>query len=327
MILIDNQLPLLANLLKSIDTVETFNGHELNPEQIRDSGATALVVRSVTRVTPELISGSSVRFIGSPTSGVDHIAVKELSAMGIRIASAPGCNANAVAEYVMDAVDKYSADSHRSIGIVGFGHIGSLVARYARCRGLAVFVADPPLQELGITFPSWCNVVSLEDLLKESSIITLHVPFIANTPHQTSGLVNSTRLKLISNGAIFINTSRGGIVDEKSLAQLSEQGLLTAVLDVFENEPRIDQSIVDRVAQATPHIAGYSIQAREAGALAIFHAITGSVPDLPLHPLQKEHSSQSPLTALTFEKVRSLWPLRMEKRTPPTWEECDAPHS
>lgn len=259
-IVIDAQLPFGPDTLGDLG--------EVVPVVPRDLGAAArnadaLVVRSVTRVDEALLTGSRVRFVGSATSGTDHVDLAYLRRAGIRFADAAGCNAVAVAEYVAAAL--FHARSTlgiafhgRSIGIVGCGHVGRVVARFAGALGMRVVMNDPPLAR------ATCEPVyrPLEQIL-ECDFVSLHVPLERGGPDPTYHLVNEAFLARMKPGAVLINASRGGVVDSAALRTAMTSGRLGAcVLDVWEHEPDIDPALHELVAVGTAHIAGHTIDAK-----------------------------------------------------------------
>lgn len=337
MIFVDDQIPHLAEALASFDNVQQFDGGALTNEIVRASESTALFVRSVTRVDQTLLTNTSIRFVGTATAGIDHIDVEYLASNGIAFASAPGSNANAVAEYVMDSLDELGLPPSATIGIVGFGNVGGCVARYACMRGMRILVNDPPLHEAGRSIPRWCSHHPLAELMEQSDVVTLHVPYTHSGPHATQRLITADLLCCCAKNTLIINTARGGILDERTLADLVTEGRLRAVLDVFAHEPNIDPYVVDRVKYCTPHIAGYTYQAKKEASRLVFEAFTNGAVDPQLHNNETFYNesatriwgraSTDPGTFSTrFEELRKLWPLRNERHTPPTWEECDATH-
>lgn len=281
-ILIDEDIPSGVPAFSRLGDVRTFPGRSLSPADL--VGVDALIVRSVTCVNEGLLAGSPVRFVGTVTTGVDHLDIAWLERSGIAHASAAGCNAEAVAEYVLAAVLLLAVrlgfdPTERTIGIVGVGRIGSRVARWARALGMSVLLCDPPLQR-ATGDPVYLDGAALA---RAADIVTLHVPLVDRGPDATRDLVDEAWLARLKPGTIFINTARGEVVREDHLqAALAGRHLGAAVLDVWRHEPLVDPALVDRAAIATPHLAGYAVEARAravtmiAGALADFVA-SGSV--------------------------------------------------
>jgi erythronate-4-phosphate dehydrogenase len=327
MLFVDDQIPHLAEALALTDAVETFDARTLTNDLLRTRGATALFVRSVTRVDAALLHNTAVQFVGTATAGVDHVDAAFLAAENIRFASAPGCNANAVADYVLDVFDTCGISSNDVVGIIGCGHVGGHVARYARSRGMTVLVSDPPLEEAGHAFPPWITALPIDELLERSTVVTVHTPLTEQGSHPTSGLLHRERLDRCRPGTLVINTARGGIVDERALADHVSAGRLRAALDVFVGEPKVDPYVIERIPYCTPHIAGYTRQAKEKGARMVYEAYTGR--PWPLAPTSAvdDPAQYSPpdkrAMVADFESVRRLTPLREERRTPPSWEECN----
>jgi len=323
----DNHLQHLTEALSQSHDVWAFDGRTLSREHLQQRNATAIFLRSVTQVNSDLLDGTGVQFVGSATAGIDHVDTDYLRSRNITFASAPGCNANAVAEYVMDWIDELQIAHTAIIGIVGFGHIGKLVAKYARAYGMHVLISDPPLQDSQYVFPHWCSVVPLAQLMETSDIVTLHAPLTDTGPHPTLNLVTSDLLDVCKSGALIINAARGGLIDERHLADLVSAGRMNAVLDVFINEPNIDPYVVERIPHLTPHIAGYTVQAKEKAVSLVYEAFTSSPwtqqTQTAAQPLPTVIAPLLRLNHTNFDDVRRLTPLRKEHRTPPTWEELD----
>ncbi|MGH8120583.1 MAG: 4-phosphoerythronate dehydrogenase, partial [Gammaproteobacteria bacterium] len=248
-----------------------LEGRVINPQQVRD--ADVLLVRSVTRIDAELLSGSTVRFVASATSGIDHVDVDYLQRAGIVFTHAPGCNAEAVVEYVLSSLFVLALQlqfrlADKIVGIIGCGQVGTRLARALTALGVRYLLNDPPLSEI----VGGNQYSDLEEVL-QADIITLHVPLTDAGRYPTRHLVNEQFLGQLKPGAILINTSRGGVVDESALRQILRQNHCPVVLDVWENEPDIDRELLAAVAIGTPHIAGYTIDARLRATEMIYHRL------------------------------------------------------
>jgi erythronate-4-phosphate dehydrogenase len=271
-ILVDRNIPYAEEVFSRAGVVTTYSEEILSPRATRQ--VDALVVRAVTPVNAGIIDGSNIRFVATASSGTDHVDLEYLNAHHIGWASAPGCNANAVAEYVVAALLHLAANHNlklagKSLGIIGVGHIGGRVARKAEALGMKVVLNDPPLgRETGDA-----RYRPLEDLLG-CDFITLHTPLTLDGIDKTYHLINEKFLSSLKGGSFLINSSRGPVVDSNALKQaLTENHLAGAVLDVWENEPGIDVELMGIVDIATPHIAGYSIQGRVAGAMIVYESL------------------------------------------------------
>ncbi|MEY2719201.1 MAG: hypothetical protein RLZZ273_567, partial [Bacteroidota bacterium] len=175
-IVVDDQLPLIADVLPG-DAIIRVDASNITNDVLRACNATALLIRSTTRVTYDLLIGTRISFVGSATAGLDHIEQDLLQDRNIRVVGAPGCNANAVAEYVMMWLSELNVSATSTIGIIGFGNVGQRLARYAIARGHDVLVNDPPLADLRYQFPSLVRHVSLDELLRRSDVISVHTPY------------------------------------------------------------------------------------------------------------------------------------------------------
>ncbi len=262
-LLIDNQLP-SSNLFEDVADVASFDASELTRDRLVD--AEALIVRSVTRVDADLLQGTRVRFVGTATSGTDHIDLGYLNEAGIAFADAKGANAPSVAQYVFACLALHAEKVARAVeeltlGVVGFGHVGSLVGRMAADVGMRVLASDPPLEATGQTGP-WA---SLREVLSESDVVTLHVPLETSGANPTVDLISSAELALMREGAGLINPSRGGVVNEPALCKVlvDSHSRIAAYLDVWIGEPNIDTELAHLCDIATPHIAGYSVESKQ----------------------------------------------------------------
>ena len=242
--------------------------------------ADALIVRSVTKVHQELIGQSKVQFVGSVTAGFNHVDTAYLSSRGAAFFSAPGCNAVSVSDYITGVLLELSAKGKVNlkggrIGIVGFGCVGKQVDRVAQALGLKVLLHDPPLEREAMASGLPHSFVSLDEILN-CDVITIHVPYEKKGADATHNLFNEDRLNRIKKGAILMNISRGGIVDEKILMKLLVNGHLGgAVLDTWDNEPNINTSLFPFMDFATPHIAGHSWNGKVNGVRMIRSSLCG----------------------------------------------------
>ncbi|MBN2561214.1 MAG: 4-phosphoerythronate dehydrogenase [Phycisphaerae bacterium] len=283
LIMIDESIWGVPEIFEDLGEIRTFAGRSLRPADVAD--ADAVVVRSVTRVDGTLLAGSRVRFVGTATSGVDHVDAAWLEAHGITFATAAGCNARPVAEYVLAAVlllaERMGFDPPKqAMGVVGVGHCGSRVARWARALGMGVLLCDPPLQRqtsgTGVSpvSPREPRFIDAAELARQSDIVTLHVPLTRSGADSTWDMVDEEWLSHLKPGAILVNTSRGEVVREDDLLAAKDAGRLGGVvLDVWRNEPDVREDLVQRVDIATPHIAGSSVEAKRRGGLMIRTAL------------------------------------------------------
>ena len=237
---------------------------EICREEILD--ADALLIRTRTRCDASLLEGTKVSLITTATIGMDHIDLDYCRSHGIEVANASGCNAGGVMQYVFSALYGVAARKGikidgATIGIIGVGNVGKKVEYLAEYLGFKILRCDPPrAQKEGSD--GFC---SLEHLLAESDVVTLHVPL----DDSTRGMANADFFTLMKPGSIFINASRGEVVDEKALIEASPK-FGAIVIDTWNNEPDVDENLIDIVDIATPHIAGYSFQGKLNGtALAV----------------------------------------------------------
>ena len=259
-IVIDSAIPFIAGVLEPYAEVVYLSGDSFTSELVAD--ASALVVRTRTRCNRELLEGSKVEAIATATIGFDHIDLEYCKEHNIEVATAAGCNARGVLQWVAAVLvmlvrrDGFTP-AERTLGIVGVGNVGSLVKQYAESWGFKVICCDPPRQAR-----ENLDFVTLEQLLPQVDILTLHTP-LDNT---TRGMINDRTLALMRRNAVVINASRGEVVQT---AALLRSGLECAI-DVWEREPNIDKTLLAKALVTTPHIAGYSLQGKaNATAMAV----------------------------------------------------------
>jgi len=253
----DENIPFGREAFATLGSVQSCAGRAITPKIL--AGCDALFVRSVTPVNAALLDDSNVRFVATATSGSDHIDTAYLHRRGIAWIDAIGSNARSVAEYVLTGVLELAARDGialrgKHIGVVGVGHVGSLVAAYAQALGMTVVLNDPPRQRRERDFSG----VDLATALA-ADIVTLHTPLTTEGPDATFHLLDSTRIAALKPGAMLVHTCRGPVVDTHALkARLSTRRDLRVIMDVWEDEPAIDPEFLALVDIGTPHIAGYS---------------------------------------------------------------------
>ena len=333
-VIIDKGIPFLEDVFPPEIEVLYLSPEDITPESVRY--ADALFVRTRTQINKELLHGSNVRFVATATIGFDHIDQDYCREAGIHWVSCPGCNAQAVCDYVEEAIATYSAasDSPQSgrpiggtpsysspcerpiLGIIGYGHVGKLVAQMAQRRGYQVLLSDPPL---GIG-------MSLEQLAPLCNVLTFHTPLTHDGEHPTYHLCDETILRLCKPNTLLINAARGGVIDEQALLSqlLTLNSQLSTAIDCWENEPNINQDLLKHVELASFHIAGYSIQGKMNASEMCLRAFCEffSLPILSINkkvvPLQgdsepgwlKRVSDQLKAAPEHFEQLRKQYKLR-----------------
>lgn len=287
-IIADENMSAVQEIFAPYGEVEALPGRDINAATM--ATADVLLVRSVTVVDEQLLEGSSVRFVGSATIGTDHIDLQYLQQKGIHFAHAPGCNAEAVVQYMFSVFCTLEPQwRDKTVGIVGCGNVGGRLLRRLSTLGVSCEVYDP--------FLSAAECDSLTDLetALNADIICLHTPLSREGQYPTYHLINQQVLEQnIRPGALLINASRGGVIDNSALlAHLQGGADLNVALDVWEGEPSINLDLLGQVNLATPHIAGYSLEGRLRGTqmvrdgmcrsleLAVDDSLSGTAVDVP----------------------------------------------
>lgn len=328
-IVIDDKIPYIREAVAAVTADAVYmRGSDITAGDVRD--ADAMIIRTRTRCDESLLAGSRVRFIATATIGYDHIDTEYLRRAGISWTNCPGCNAGSVAQYVRSSLlllaRDFGLDLPRAVlGVVGCGHVGSLVVSAARELGMEVLVCDPPLGRHGF--------VSLCEIERRADVITFHVPLTKYGPYPTWHLADSAFFGRLSRRPFIINSSRGAVVDSAALSAALAAGIVRqAVIDTWEHEPDIDRGLLDRVYIGTPHIAGYSADGKvnadnmALAALCRFFGLTPpppvAAPPLPpdfkytgdplelYNPLRDSEALKADPSL--FEHLRGHYPLRRE---------------
>lgn len=275
---VDDNNPYIADVLgklPQISKIHTYKGRELNNQDLISNNCELLFARSTTQIDESLLKGTKVHYVATVTSGIDHLDTNYLYENDIYFASALGSNANGVAEFVLLSVFDWLISNniditHLSnykklkIGIIGFGNVGKKVGFYLHKLGCEIYVNDPILKEVNYQFPNYVTYLELDDILKHCDIITNHVPLTNKdeSKYPTFNLLNKSNLNLLKQNNCFIHSSRGGVVNEDDILEISKNKDISLYFDVWENEPSINSNLKDVCKIATPHIAGHTINSK-----------------------------------------------------------------
>ena len=291
-VIIDSAIPYIRGVVEPYAEVVYLKGTEIDSSAVHD--ADALVVRTRTRCCRELLEGSEVRFIATATIGRDHIDEEYCASAGIEVASAAGCNARGVLQWVAAALrhiveSEGKRPEEYTLGVVGVGNVGSLVVEYACHWGFRVLMCDPPRHERegGEYYP-------IETIAREADIITLHTPL----DHTTHHLVDSALIAMMRPNAVIINASRGAVVDNRAIMESRHR----YAFDVWEDEPRLDDDILQNAMLATPHIAGYSQQGKANATAMSINALARRF-DLPLESWRPEEVMPTTPRLISWEEM------------------------
>ncbi len=273
-IYIDENIPFLQETFKEVGNVTRFNGRKLRNEDLLKGNCECLITRSTCKVNKQLLQNTNIKFVGTATSGTDHIDSSFLSDNNIHFASALGSNANSVAEYVVYSILKWAKVKKtklcgKKIGIIGYGNVGRLVAKYSNLLGMVAYVNDPPLLDSGFEFPEYIEYKNLEELPFLCDVITNHVPLNKVGKYYTENLIDEKFILSMNLESLMIHASRGGVVDENILLDRLITEELYACTDVFVEEPDFNTELAERSLLSSPHVAGYSFDGKVKGSLMI----------------------------------------------------------
>ncbi len=258
-IVVDGHIPYLRGVLDAYVNVEYIPAENIDNRAIKD--ADILIIRTPTKCTPALLSGSRCKFIMTASIGIDHIDTDYCLQHGIMWCNSPGCNAYSVAQYVLASLliycdKKNLTPTELTVGVVGVGNVGKAVCDYLSKVGFKLLLNDPPRAEREGSE----GFVSLQEIAEQCDVITMHTPLIKEGEHPTKHLADSNFFNSLARKPLFINSARGGVVDDKALYQAKQDGKISDfVVDTWENEPNgIYVPLIDEAFIATSHIAGYS---------------------------------------------------------------------
>jgi erythronate-4-phosphate dehydrogenase len=273
-IVADDKIPFLEGALEPLADVIYLPGKQINREVLKDCDA--LLIRTRTKCTENLLEGTSVKFIGTATIGFDHIDIHYCDRKKIVWTNAPGCNSSSVQQYIAAALLKMSMSDNfslkdKTLGIVGVGNVGSKVEKFARAIGMNVLLNDPPRERA----EGKKDFSSLKTILSESDIITLHVPLNVVGEDFTYHLFGEKRFNEIKKHPLILNTSRGEVIETNEFKNALISGKVNgAIIDVWENEPDIDTDLMDLSLISTPHIAGYSTDGKANGTAMVVNSLS-----------------------------------------------------
>ena len=281
-IVADQAVPFLDYYFADHANIVSRPAAEITSELLTQTRADALVIRSKTSVTTELLANSQIRYVLSCVSGGDHLS----DALPAEVACwrAAGCNALAVAQYMQEVLAVLPLPKDITIGVVGVGAVGSRVAAQFAAQGYSILQCDP-LRAMEPAFQHH----ELTQLLVQADVLCLHVPLTQSGQYPTYNMFDAATLSLIKSNAFIINASRGEVIDEAAL--FSHQDRLTWCLDVWCNEPNINVDLVRQAYIATPHIAGHTWQGKVQGTHDCYHQLAQVMgwPNKPLPDVPEDY--------------------------------------
>ncbi|MBP2279343.1 erythronate-4-phosphate dehydrogenase [Psychrobacter sp. PL19] len=283
----------LGQATEQMVKIVTLAGRDINAQLLLDIQPDVLLIRSVTPIGESLLADNrSVTYIGSTTIGTDHVDQDYLNTRNITFANAAGCSKHSVAQYVLTAILTLRPQHWQqpmTLGIVGLGNIGNTLAQYATDLGWQVLGYDPLLPA------SRFNNASFAQVLGQSDVVSLHVPLTDNdgvngskqSDYPTRHLINAAALAAMPPHTMLINSARGPVINADDLAADIDRTARQVVLDVFEHEPQINESLLSKLAIATPHIAGYTLEGKLRGTQIIYDTLCE---ELAITPAQSMHN-------------------------------------
>lgn len=270
-LIVEANVPFVRGLLDPYANVRYLQPEEITPAEVRDCDG--MIIRTRTRCDEGLLVRSKCKMVATATIGLDHINLDYCRRTGVTVVNAPGCNAAAVAQYVMASIMHVINRplAGYTIAVIGVGHVGSIVERWAKGFDMKVLRYDPPRQraEGG---DDWAD---LETIAREADIITFHTPLTREGEDKTFHMVDEAFMRRLRRAPIMINSARGEIFDTEAVIAAKDAGKIgPLIIDCWEDEPRIDTDLLARTAIATPHIAGYSREGKIRASQTVLDAIT-----------------------------------------------------
>lgn len=271
-VVIDSHIPYIQGVLEQyVRMVRYLEPSSIDAEVMRDTHC--LITRTRTRVDAALMDGSPCRFVATATIGTDHIDLEYCRQRGITVVNAPGCNAPAVAQYVLSSILALANRplSQYTVGIVGVGHVGRIVERWARALSMKVMTCDP-LRAAAGDAGHW---VTMDEIAERADVVTFHTPLTREGDAPTFHLCDEHFIANLRRAPILINAARGGVIDTAAVvAGLRRHLIRAAVIDTWEGEPNIDPTLLLAAAIATPHIAGYSYEGKARATAMVLDAVS-----------------------------------------------------
>ncbi|MCK5528286.1 MAG: 4-phosphoerythronate dehydrogenase [Kiritimatiellae bacterium] len=269
-IICSTNMPLVKEAFSTIGEATILEGRTITADDLKD--ADIFATRSTTKVNEALLAGSKVKFVGTATIGIDHMDTDYMESNNIKWCFSPGCNANSVSEYLVAGL-LHLARKHsftlegKTIGVIGIGNVGKRVVKKAEALGMRVLQNDPPRERA----ENSSQFVSLEKIVQESDIITVHVPLTKDGIDATYHLADSKFFAKCKQDLIFIDAARGPVVDTPALISAIDGGKVSyCIMDTWEGEPDLIQELLDKVDIGTPHIAGHSYEGKVQGTIMVF---------------------------------------------------------
>lgn len=330
-IIIEDKIPAIKGVFDAAADVEYLPVSEITREVLQS--ADAVITRTRPYLGENLLAGSKLRIIATATIGTDHIDAEYCRRNNIKVVNAPGCNAPAVAQWVMTSIfsmtDGKKPES-LTVGIVGVGHVGKIVSLWSRQAGFTVLENDPPREQA----EGSGKFADINEIAAKADIITFHTPLTKTGKFPTFHLADEKFFKSLKRRPIIINAARGAVIETPALIQALKEGRVSAAaIDCWEGEPEISYELLKMAEIATPHIAGYSREGKLRATEAVIKAVADelnlevqvpfSVPVFdPERAIPREllQESYNPLTDTQnlknnpgdFEKLRDNYILRSE---------------
>ncbi|CAM4503597.1 MAG: Erythronate-4-phosphate dehydrogenase [Legionella sp.] len=235
------------------------------------AGQDVLLCRANLKVNHNLLKNHRVRYVATASSGSDHLDKQWLASQDIQIIDAKGCNARAVADYVVSCLaylHQQRLIKGKHAGIIGFGEVGTRVQARLEAAGFTTSVYDP-LKGLS---------TQLEDLY-QVDLLCIHAELHDTHPHPSRNLIDQQFLANLKPGCVIINAARGGIIDELALLNLDDNFIYCT--DVYLDEPNVNPQIIEKATLCTPHIAGHSLEAKYR-AVNMVSEVLHQIAELPL---------------------------------------------
>lgn len=257
-IIIDNNIPYIKGVLEKKAEVTYKEGDLISNEDLMQ--CQALITRTRTQCNKTLLENTPINIIATATIGFDHIDTQYCDENNIIWKNAPGCNANAVAQYISSAICYWCQKHNKAldtltIGIIGAGHVGKAVEAICKKMGLTVLLNDPLREEK----EKHINFSDISTISNQCDIISFHTPLTTKGKYPSQYLGNKDFFEKLKKKPLIINAARGGVIKERALlTALNNTKISDCIIDCWENEPNINKVLCQNALISTPHIAGYS---------------------------------------------------------------------
>ncbi|MFI3330509.1 MAG: 4-phosphoerythronate dehydrogenase [Rikenellaceae bacterium] len=294
-IIADSDIPYLKGVLEPYANITYKKGKDITNLDLRETEV--IIIRTRTVCNEALLKNTKVKLILTATIGFEHIDLNYCEKSKICVKTAAGCNARGVLQWVAatlvnDSKEQGWSAEQKTLGVIGVGNVGSLIASYGGSWGFKVLCCDP--------YKDNKNYVSAEEIYSKADIITFHVPCTKTGKWPTYRMFSSKACEMIKPGALILNASRGEVLHTASIKEYLDK--FRFAIDTWEGEPELDQDLLLSSCISTPHIAGYSVQGKANGTSMVVNSLA-EIYDLPLKNWYPDNVKKTEIKTISWQDL------------------------